>query len=282
CSHETRLAGAFILDIAYGLDVKNKDDVYIDQAERAMAAMAIGGTASSYLVDFIPSLKYLPSWLPGAQFKRDAKTWKQDASAMPRDCLQFVEDALKKGDARPCAGTILLEELDEHDGKHDEKKRAIHDVLGSMYAAVPHQLIQDDVYNGYHIPAGSTVIANVWAVAHDPAVYGPNPGKFDPSRFMNASQTEINPDMPMGYETFGYGRRVCPGLHIGVESVWLMIVSVLAVFDVKSAVDGELEGNQFWKYTSGLLSHPYPFKLRIVPRNPDAEAMIRNGVVTGV
>ncbi|KAJ2928475.1 hypothetical protein H1R20_g8623, partial [Candolleomyces eurysporus] len=93
-AHCRMLAGAFILDIAYGLDVKDKHDVYIDQAERAMAAMAVGGTASSYMVDFIPSLKYLPSWFPGAQFKRDAKTWKQDASAMPRDCLRFVEDGL--------------------------------------------------------------------------------------------------------------------------------------------------------------------------------------------
>jgi hypothetical protein len=99
---------------------------------------------------------------------------------------------------------------------------------------------------------------------------------------MNASQTEINPDMPMGNETFGYGRRVCPGLHIGVESVWLVAVSVLAVFDVKPAVDGELKGDQLWKYTSGLLIHPYPFKLQIVPRGPDAETMIRSGVVTEV
>jgi hypothetical protein len=89
----TRLAGSFILDTTYGLDVNNKDDKYIDQAERGMAAMAAGGTPG-YLVDLIPSLKYLPSWLPGAQFKRDAKVWSRDVSAMPRDCLRFVEDGL--------------------------------------------------------------------------------------------------------------------------------------------------------------------------------------------
>jgi hypothetical protein len=99
---------------------------------------------------------------------------------------------------------------------------------------------------------------------------------------MNASQTEINPDMPMGNDTFGYGRRICPGLQVAVESVWLVVVSVLSVFDVKPAADGELKGDQTWKYTSGILVHPYPFKLQIVPRYPDAEAMIRSGVVTGV
>lgn len=28
--------------------------------------------------------------------------------------------------------------------------------------AIPHQCVQDDVYEGYHIPAGATVIANSW------------------------------------------------------------------------------------------------------------------------
>ena len=99
---------------------------------------------------------------------------------------------------------------------------------------------------------------------------------------MNESQTEINSDMPMSIDAFGYGRRICPGLQVAVESVWLVAVSVLSVFDVKPAVDGELKGDQVWKYTSGLLIHPYPFKLQIVPRGLEAEAMIRGGVVTGV
>ena len=30
--------------------------------------------------------------------------------------------------------------------------------------AVPHSTVADDEYNGYYIPAGTTVIANVWCV----------------------------------------------------------------------------------------------------------------------
>ncbi|RXW15310.1 hypothetical protein EST38_g10551 [Candolleomyces aberdarensis] len=40
--------------------------------------------------------------------------------------------------------------------------------------AVPHFAAEDDVYNGYRIPAGSTVFANSWAVLHDETVYGLN------------------------------------------------------------------------------------------------------------
>ena len=88
-----RLAGAFILDATYGIEVKTKDDIYIGIAERGMAALSAVGKPG-YLVDCFPSLKYLPSWMPGAQFKRDAKEWSQDVTAMPRDCLQFVEEGL--------------------------------------------------------------------------------------------------------------------------------------------------------------------------------------------
>jgi hypothetical protein len=31
-------------------------------------------------------------------------------------------------------------------------------------AAVPHRCTSDDVYNGYYIPAGATLIPNVWLV----------------------------------------------------------------------------------------------------------------------
>jgi hypothetical protein len=89
-----RLAGSFILDVTYGLDIQSKDDFYIQLAERGMRAMALAGTFSGYLVNFIPSLKYLPSWFPGAQFKRDARVWRRNAEAMPRDCFKFAEDAL--------------------------------------------------------------------------------------------------------------------------------------------------------------------------------------------
>ncbi|KAJ3523342.1 hypothetical protein NMY22_g11479 [Coprinellus aureogranulatus] len=145
--------------------------------------------------------------------------------------------------------------------------------------AVPHAVTQDDVYESYHIPRGAMVIPNVYAIAHDPLIYGPNTHLFDPSRFLNPSQTEIREDAPTGYEAFGYGRRICPGLHIAVESIWLVVASVLSVFHISSAgVDGKSEETGFGKYTSGLLIHPLPFEARIVPRSESAEALIRNSV----
>lgn len=108
-------------------------------------------------------------------------------------------------------------------------------------------------------------------------MYGSNTKIFDPSRFLDSTQTEIKKDAPLGLEAFGFGRRVCPGMEIAIESVWLVVVSVLAVFDISKA-EGEQEG--FGEYTSGLIIHPHPFKINIVPRSKEAEALIRSSVIT--
>ena len=89
-----RFSGSFILDITYGLNVASKEDIYITQAEKGMTGMTAAGTTSSYLVDFIPRLQYLPSWLPGMRFKRNASELRVHALAIPREPLNFVEAAL--------------------------------------------------------------------------------------------------------------------------------------------------------------------------------------------
>lgn len=48
---------------------------------------------------------------------------------------------------------------------------------------IPHLADEDDEYNGYLIPKGSTVIGNVWAIHMDPIKY-PNPTAYDPERFL--------------------------------------------------------------------------------------------------
>jgi len=46
-------------------------------AEKAMAASAAGAIPGRFLVDVLPSLKYVPEWLPGANFQRIAREWKE-------------------------------------------------------------------------------------------------------------------------------------------------------------------------------------------------------------
>jgi len=57
----------------YGFKIKPVDDPYVRIAEKGMEASE--GMLPGYLVNAFPLLKHIPEWLPGAQFKRDAKRW---------------------------------------------------------------------------------------------------------------------------------------------------------------------------------------------------------------
>ena len=70
---------------------------------------------------------------------------------------------------------------------------------------VPKKVIQDDVYRGYLIPAGATVMENIWAISRDPKLY-PDPETFNPDRFLKDG--EINPLIFNPEDrVFGSGRR---------------------------------------------------------------------------
>ena len=69
----------------------------------------------------------------------------------------------------------------------------------------PNRAMQDDVYRGYFIPGGATVIQNVWAISRDPNVY-PDPDVFNPDRFLKDGKINplvFNPED----RVFGAGRR---------------------------------------------------------------------------
>ncbi|KAK0440601.1 cytochrome P450 [Armillaria borealis] len=139
---------------------------------------------------------------------------------------------------------------------------------------IPHALTSDDVYRGYKIPSGSTVIANIWAMLHDETAY-PEPHSFMPERFMK--EGKLNPDIrDPGTVLFGFGRRICPARYMAYSSIWIAIASMLAVFDITKAVDEF--GNIIeptYAYASALACVPLPFKCSVKPRSTIVEASIR-------
>ena len=70
---------------------------------------------------------------------------------------------------------------------------------------IPNRVTQDDTYRGYFIPAGATVIQNIWVILRDPVIY-PNPDAFNPDRFLKDGK--INPLVfDPAHRVFGSGRR---------------------------------------------------------------------------
>ena len=88
------LAGATTLTLAYGLEIQQIDDRYIQTAESALIGLAELFVPGRFLVDSIPLLKYVPTWMPGAGFKRKAKEWKALATEMMDSPFEAAQKAI--------------------------------------------------------------------------------------------------------------------------------------------------------------------------------------------
>ncbi|KAL1726401.1 cytochrome P450 [Schizophyllum commune] len=164
--------------------------------------------------------------------------------------------------------------------------------------AVPHQHTgeTDDVYRGFAIPRGSVVIPNVWAMAHDESAY-PEPYIYKPERFLT-DDGKLNPAIrdPASF-VFGarlypahptavyadtlrqFGRRICPGKHMALASIWMTIASILRVYNIEKVkrADGKIIEPKR-KYKSSTLQSPEAFECNFVPRSEDAVRMIRESI----
>ncbi|KAJ7627128.1 cytochrome P450 [Roridomyces roridus] len=137
---------------------------------------------------------------------------------------------------------------------------------------VSHFLEVEDEYRGYRIPAGSIVIPNVWAIMNDETMY-PNPGIFDPERFL--LEGKLKRDILDPQLMFGFGRRICPGRHLAADSLWLTIVSILATFNITKAVgdDGKVIEPSY-EFSSAVTSVPLSFRCSILPRSQSAQELV--------
>ncbi|GAV74926.1 p450 domain-containing protein, partial [Cephalotus follicularis] len=95
---------------------------------------------------------------------------------------------------------------------------------------VPRETTQKCNIGGYEIAAKTLVYVNAWAIGRDPEAWD-NTEEFNPDRFIGNSidlkgnHFELIP--------FGAGRRICPGLSMGILNVELALANLLYKFDWK-------------------------------------------------
>ncbi|KAJ6503471.1 cytochrome P450 [Mycena vitilis] len=132
---------------------------------------------------------------------------------------------------------------------------------------------EDDVYKGYRLPKGTTVLPNVWAMLHDAEMY-PEPLEFNPERF--APENQANGLNQIPDPAFGFGRRICPGKFLAFDTMWILVATLLAVYDISKEADqsGRIKTPIAELFTANSLSHPMPFTCSITPRSPAARQLI--------
>ncbi|KAJ6630551.1 cytochrome P450 [Mycena sp. CBHHK59/15] len=246
-------------------------------------------------------MKYVPSWMLGPDFQRTARTWAKDWMDMTDKPPRLVQDKMAHGSAeRSFVSDLLRKEPSETkiDGRckylrrrnrHNSRGHVdflIDTVVGNQrlptyadrdnlpcveapcqeafrHPIAPMGLPHHNMHDGYFIPKGSIVFANLWKITHDAEVYR-NPMVFDPSRFFASDSRVPEPD-PREI-VFGFGRRVCLD-----ASVFLMCAVALAVLKISKAVNGIVIKRL-------RISRPAPpvflFMCSTKPRSPEVKSLI--------
>ena len=93
---------------------------------------------------------------------------------------------------------------------------------------LPRETMSDIKIQGYDIPKKSQMMINVYSIARDPKIRS-NPDEFNPDRFIDSSVDYKG----LNFELlpFGSGRRICPGMNMGIATVELGLLNLLYFFD---------------------------------------------------
>lgn len=150
----------------------------------------------------------------------------------------------------------------------------------AVLGGTPHASTEDDHYEGYYIPAGTTVLGNSWAINLNEEYY-PNPHHFDPRRFLDENIAARNKHSPIssdvdielggkghpnksGHSSFGWGRRICPGANLAANSLFIALAKLLWAYDIKP-----IPGHKYdiFDYTEGFNIRPKPFECVVSVRS---------------
>ncbi|KAK2985113.1 hypothetical protein RJ640_022991 [Escallonia rubra] len=93
---------------------------------------------------------------------------------------------------------------------------------------LPHRALETCEVMNYTIPFNSQVIVNVWAIGRDPMVWT-DPLSFKPERFLDSDVDFSGQDFEL--LPFGAGRRMCPGLPLGIKQVHLIVATLIHRFE---------------------------------------------------
>ncbi|KAG2139863.1 cytochrome P450 [Suillus bovinus] len=326
-AHIRHTAGAIILRISYGYEVKDNNDPFVDLVGRAMHHLSQAGDTGAFMVDIMPcGFLVLDS-------SALAREWRQTLKETVDAPYKFAKDQIAAGIAPMSYASNLLKgrtlsaEEDHmvkwsaqslYAGGADTTVSTIYSIFLAMTlfpnvqkkaqaeidavvgtdrlpsfadrdslpyiealvkeslrwnvvvpAGVVHCVSEDDIYDGYYIPKGSMIMPNIWSMLNDPQTYA-NPSQFNPERFLDNDGR--GPEREPRTISFGFG------IHLADASIWISTVMSLAVFDISKIVENGVEQTPEVDFSSGLVSHPKPFKCSIKPRSAKAIELIQQDV----
>ncbi|KAB2054378.1 hypothetical protein ES319_A12G251300v1 [Gossypium barbadense] len=125
--------------------------------------------------------------------------------------------------------------------------------------------ITDTTVDGYHVPAGTTAMVNMWAITRDPDFWV-DPLKFNPERFVSKESADVEFSVlgsDLRLSPFGSGRRSCPGKTLGLATVTFWVGTLLHEFKWVASDDNPVDLSEVLKLSCEMAN---PLKVKVQPR----------------
>ena len=142
-------------------DSEGEVDPFLRLAEECVGILSekIASGGGVWPVDVLPSLQYIPEWVPGGGFKRSAREWKKKMEEFVDKPYEFVKSSLvcfdpysmfrcdgdgkliihtfmqKSGNYKPSLCSMLLEDESMHGGDRNRFEFDLKWSANSMYSA---------------------------------------------------------------------------------------------------------------------------------------------------
>ncbi|XP_031100641.1 cytochrome P450 82A3-like [Ipomoea triloba] len=127
---------------------------------------------------------------------------------------------------------------------------------------VPHEAIEDCTINGYHIQKGTRILLNIAKIHRDPIVWV-EPDKFKPERFLTSHKDIDVKGNNFELIPFSSGRRICPGISLGLPTIQLTLASLFHSFDMRRLSNEPIEMTE----SSGMTNiKATPVQALLIPR----------------
>lgn len=106
----------------------------------------------------------------------------------------------------------------------------------------PHFTTAPITYKNVYIPANSVVSIQQYAIHYDDTLF-PEPQRFNPDRYLAFPEKSgfyaAGGADKRDHWNFGAGRRICSGMHLAENSMFIVLAKLLWAFDILPPLDSE-------------------------------------------
>ncbi|KAF5315299.1 hypothetical protein D9619_007187 [Psilocybe cf. subviscida] len=278
-NHLKTVTAAIVMSITYGYDIEPKEDYFVNISEAAQSRLTLALIPGASLLNIIPALRFLPSWLPGTGFLKIAAETRELTTQMKEVPFQWVENNVANGKFDHC---LVADRLTS--SKTEGDIAALKDFAALIYTAGADTTTSSLETFSYAMAISPDVVDK--AQTELDAVVGrdrlPNYGDHDSLPYIEAIVREVlrwRPVLPLSPPHSTKGDDVYKGYFIPKGAVIMTNVWAISRNEEKYKDPESFNPNRFFDADGNLndddSNYIFGFGRRICPGRHMARATVR-------